>query len=191
MAVWERIRSYGLFEGSMSVGVGFEPGATCSILSIFPVCPWSCELSTAAPATCCLLPLLCHHGYPSGTENPKETLFSLSCLGQDVWSHQQKSNCQEIFKENNIINWDRDHSHNILPENVVILFPCPKNLPKAKLKNSGLISLEEISRRPLYLKNQCSFILSSIFILCLVWAISCKTFQSSEMARVKSNRVAT
>ena len=42
-----------------------------------------------------------------------------------------------------------DHPYHILAKNLAAFFPCPKNLPEAKLKSFGLVALaEEISRQP-------------------------------------------
>ena len=53
---------------------------------------------------------------------------------------------QKVLERNNFSNWARDHSSGILAKNMSNFFSCPKNLPEAKLKNFGLITLaEEIS----------------------------------------------
>lgn len=55
---------------------------------------------------------------------------------------------QEVSEENNNSNWVGAHSCAILAKNVAAFCPCPKNLPKAKLKSNRLISLvEAISRK--------------------------------------------
>jgi hypothetical protein len=49
----------------------------------------------------------------------------------------------------NISNWPRDNFYDILVKNVAAFCPCPKNLPEAKLKSFGLVTLEkENSRQP-------------------------------------------
>ena len=54
-------------------------------------------------------------------------------------------NCgdQEISEEKHINTWPRDWSCDILVKNVAAFDPCPKILPKAKLKSLVLILLAE------------------------------------------------
>lgn len=54
-----------------------------------------------------------------------------------------------VSEENNISNWARAHSCNILSNNVAAFCLCPKALTETKLKNNRLIFLvEEVSRQP-------------------------------------------
>lgn len=56
---------------------------------------------------------------------------------------------QEVSEGNNIRTCVRDPSCDIFTKNVAVFCFCFKNLSKAKLKSTGLISLaEEISREP-------------------------------------------
>lgn len=56
---------------------------------------------------------------------------------------------QEVSEGNNINSCDRAHSCGILPNNVVAFCSYPKNLPEAKLKRFGIMSLvKEIPRSP-------------------------------------------
>jgi hypothetical protein len=56
---------------------------------------------------------------------------------------------KEVLKEKNTSKWFRGCSCNILVMNIATFCPSPKNLPEAKLKSFGLMSLaEEISRQP-------------------------------------------
>lgn len=50
---------------------------------------------------------------------------------------------QEVSEGNNVNNWARGHSGNILANNLVALCYCPENLPKAKFK-SNKIKAEKI-----------------------------------------------
>lgn len=55
---------------------------------------------------------------------------------------------QEVSEGNNISNWPRDHSCDILTKNVAHFCPCPENL-QVILKSTGFISLaEEVSKEP-------------------------------------------
>ena len=81
--------------------------------------------------------------------------FMLDLLGppsrsidRDAKGHVDSDNpAQEVSERKNISEWPQDHSYDILLENVVAFCSCP--LPKAKVKNFGLMELtEEISRQP-------------------------------------------
>lgn len=55
----------------------------------------------------------------------------------------------DVSEGNNTSNQARNYAYDTLAKNVAAFCPCPKNLPEAKLKGSGLLSLaEEISRQP-------------------------------------------
>lgn len=60
--------------------------------------------------------------------------MNCGCLDQDV-------------SEDNINMWPTNHSCGILLKNLAAFYPCPKSLPKVKVKSFGLIPLaKEISK---------------------------------------------
>ena len=56
---------------------------------------------------------------------------------------------QVVSEVKNVSMWSKNRSCDILVKNVTIFCPCPKSLPKSKVKQFGLSSLaEEISEEP-------------------------------------------
>ena len=70
---------------------------------------------------------------------------------------------------NNISSWHRDHSCGILAKIVPAFYPCFRNLPGVKLKDSSLSFLvDEISRQPSIYSVMslfvCLFVLANILM---------------------------
>lgn len=51
---------------------------------------------------------------------------------------------QEVSEGNNINNWARGHSGNILANHLVAFCHCPENLPKAKFKSNEIEAEETV-----------------------------------------------
>lgn len=56
----------------------------------------------------------------------------------------RESPAQGILEGDNISNWARDHSCDILARKMAAFCRCPKNLPVAEWKCLGLISLQKV-----------------------------------------------
>ena len=55
---------------------------------------------------------------------------------------------QEVSEGKNISKWPRGYFCENHAKNVTVFYPCPKNLPEAKLKTFGLTALVEKILRP-------------------------------------------
>lgn len=78
-------------------------------------------------------------GHPSRNMEDTGVEHDLNCADQ----------AQEVSGEMNFSMRPIDCSCDILVKNVAAFCPCPKNLPEAKLKSFGLVTLEkENSRQP-------------------------------------------
>lgn len=73
---------------------------------------------------------------------------------------------------NNISSWYRNHSCGIFAKIAPAFYPCFRNLPEPKLKDSGLTFLvDEISRQPSIYSVTCLFV--CLFVLAIILMREC------------------